>query len=314
MGQTISQKLSLYEVLTMLAIGTLLMPLLLILCGLTSLIEMTNPFFWIIGYCIGLILHRTLEFFRNIFTPKSWKSTKNPAPCSHFFHTIFCRNYPPIIDDCQYDEKHPNKDYYEKYYQVKNSNYSSSISSLEAQEAFLRDLSWVEIIYLIVLPFADVTNINICQCGCSCSVSTVGMLLANKSLCLIVLGIILLLTFLGRYITQRKIYELIQESCYFVSNNIVENTVSCNQDKDSKDIENKCNNKIWITVSNQPDFSTLKISDPANDAITDNNLWFYECERKEAEEFLRLLKQTIYYNYKHRKSAEWLTKAWIEKN
>lgn len=267
MGQTIFQKLSLYEVLTMLAIGTLLMPLLLILCGLTSLIEMTNPFFWIIGYCIGLILHRTLEFFRNIFTPKSRKSTKNPASCSHFFHTIFCRNYPPIIDDCQYDEKHPSKDYYEKYYRVKNSNYSSSISSLEAQEAFLRDLSWVEIIYLIVLPFADVAKINICQCGCNCSVSTVGMLLVNKCSFVIALVIILVLTLLARYITQRKVYELVQEASYFCNNtNSInkENDAIMDNGNNSPDGENIDRKSIHVEINSNQD-STITINNYKNE-------------------------------------------------
>lgn len=77
--------------------------------------------------------------------------------------------------------------------------------------------------------------------------------------------------------------------------------------------EIKPGNKIRITSSNQADFESLKLLDSVDDANVVNTLWFYEYERKEAEEFLKALKQTIYDNYKHRDLVSWLTKAWVNK-
>lgn len=68
-------------------------------------------------------------------------------------------------------------------------------------------------------------------------------------------------------------------------------------------------NKIWITLSNQADFESLKISDSVDDANVFKTLWFYEYERKEAEDFLKAFKQIIYDNYIHIDSASWL-KNW----
>lgn len=249
MGQTIFQKLSLYEMLTMLAIGVFCMPVLTYL--LSAEIKISEPIFWVISYSIGLILHRALEFFRNIW---SSKSTINYFSCPHFFQTIFSRNYPQAIKDFQYDNEHFNKDYYQKYYHVKNSSYASSISSLEAQEAFLRDLFWVEIIYLLAILFADVTNTTGSQCG-KC---TFEILLQNKCSCIATLGVVLMLTLLGRYITQRKIYELVQEIHYFCNNvNGVDENNSNNTTKENVKTDDKSvhivitsNQEGTITINN----------------------------------------------------------------
>lgn len=229
MGQTIFQKLSLYEVLTMVAIGALCMPLLSVLFSFG--IDLTSLYFWIISYCLGLVLHRTIEFFRNLW------SYKNTDTCPNFFLTIFHRNNPQAIKDCQYKADHDNKDYYLQYYHVKNSSHSSSISSLEAQEAFLRDVTLVEILYLLsaiavkkifLLKFffsvlknpvyclmqgkqADVAILNIIKGIIENDKSDVCLLISTTTLAICVLTMLLGLTFLARYTTQRKIYELVQE-------------------------------------------------------------------------------------------------------
>lgn len=232
MGQTIFQKLSLYEMLTMLVIGALCMPILSVLFSFS--IDLISLYFWIISYCLGLVLHRTIEFFRNLW---SYSSTYS---CTNFFLTIFHRNNPKVIKDCQYNAYHDNKDYYLQYYRVKKSSYSSSISSLEAQEAFLRDLTLVEILYLFCaielkkiflskfffsvlkdsvycLILSKQTNVTILNIIKGTIEYIYGQfdtfwLILTITLSICALTILLGLTLLARYATQRKIYELVQEA------------------------------------------------------------------------------------------------------
>lgn len=235
MGQTIFQKLSLYEMLTMLVIGALCMPILSVLFSFS--IDLTSLYFWIISYCLGLVLHRTIEFFRNLW---SYSSTYSCSHCPNFFLTIFHRNSPKVIKECQYKAEHDNKDYYHQYYRVKNSSSSSRISSLEAQEAFLRDATIVEVLYFLsaiavknffVSKFffivlkdtvyclmhhkqSDVTILNIIKGTIEYiyGKSDAFWLILTITLAICVLAILLGLTLLARYVTQRKIYELVQEA------------------------------------------------------------------------------------------------------
>ncbi|MBR6068538.1 MAG: hypothetical protein IKP45_12165 [Bacteroidales bacterium] len=248
MGQTIFQKLSLYEMLTMLVIGALCMPILSVLFSFS--IDLISLYFWIISYCLGLVLHRTIEFFRNLW---SYSSTYS---CPNFFLTIFHRNNPKVIKDCQYKVEHDNKDYYLQYYRVKNS----SISSLEAQEAFLRDLFWVEIIYLIIyiLHIYNMVGLQNCPCGFICNKSVLEILFGNDCIFITILVILILSTLLSRYATQRKIYELVQE-VYYINNAIDNKNNSTNNANNPKEEKNV--GKRYVT-------NNMKIN--ANSTINNN--------------------------------------------
>lgn len=278
MGQTIFQKLSLYEMLTMLVIGALCMPILSVLFSFS--IDLISLYFWIISYCLGLVLHRTIEFFRNLW---SYSSTYS---CPNFFLTIFHRNNPKVIKDCQYKADHDNKDYYLQYYHVKNSSHSSSISSLEAQEAFLRDVTLVEILYLLsaiavlkifLLKFifsvlknpvyclmqdkqADATILNIIKGIIENDKSDACLLISTITLAICVLTMLLGLTLLARYTTQRKIYELVQEvdsitnaiDNYETSqNNSTDKATLLKSDRESINIKIKSNSIFTIKSNNK---------------------------------------------------------------
>lgn len=69
----------------------------------------------------------------------------------------------------------------------------------------------------------------------------------------------------------------------------------------------------WITIPSCCYFKDIKVRpDSAKKSNVENNsLWFYENEQKEAEDFLKKLKQFVLDNYPYPNRTIWLDENWV---
>lgn len=206
-----TSKLSLYDILTMLVSGFLILVLFI------PMPEKEYQWFFIIvsSYLIGIIYHRLLEWVRNAIACccKNEKGIR-------IFKTIFTSNASEAIkrakekiDETNYDtisDEDIKKEYIDTYYSVMDKPCYSNISLLETQEAFLRNITWMIFIYIIVFC-------------CNSSDSSIGIefiLYLKKSIshccfCLGTMKLLFFLTLFARYQTQKKIYELVWEGAKY---------------------------------------------------------------------------------------------------
>ena len=156
----------------------------------------------IFSYLIGIIYHRLLELIRKEldkyfkWKPKLWLGT------------IFIRNYKKAIEQAKEDnkkERKKNDEYYTAYDSIIDKHSYSTLNILEAQEAFLRNTTWILLFYLFSY-LGDDKNI-------------------------IPFWLMLLLfvfIFLARYQTQKKVYEAV----WYAGNK--DNEVGCEEKKDNE--------------------------------------------------------------------------------
>ena len=221
-------KLSLYDILTQLISGFLILALFIPIDVFKENSVIEWIFLIIFSYLIGIIYHRSLEWIR------SWRlikwiislcdKKKKDEICIFCFWicTIFTRNYKYAIHEASSEEEKVGyklniekcndvdiKKYYDKYYSAMNKPAYSTISILEAQEAFLRNMTWVLVMYLIFYHsenkffegnlFAKIFFINpITDCNC---------LILITNIVIFVLPILF-----ARYHTQMKVYKAVWEA------------------------------------------------------------------------------------------------------
>ena len=252
-----SGKLSLYDFLTMLVCGFMILALFIPLPS--------EEHQWIIliifSYLIGLVYHRMLEFIRakiceckckyfctkksNQIETNSANIKENTKKCSFFsikklcliFKTIFCSNYNRAIFNA-FKEVYRKKNrvikdkYYKAYYSIMDKPCYSNIKLLEAQEAFLRNITWIVVAYVVAILIYNCCN----YCNCCTGEKYLLPFLINwfNWPCLIIVVIVILF---ARYRTQMSIYKLVWEGYKYTHNN-KNNTNNMNN--------NTCNNKCNI--------------------------------------------------------------------
>lgn len=264
----LTSKLSLYDVLTQLISGFLILALFIPMPETTlkciCMEDSTETYHWIFvlifSYLIGIIYHRLLEWIRSgglsefirnckclkcivINTKRCLnkrkfivKYKKKKRNCALIFciRTIFKRNYKYAIIRAyryvNYKDKKLNidnynktesesginiKKYYSTYYAIMDKPSYNTIMFLEAQEAFLRNITWIVLFYTISLLGED--------------------RIVNKIMTEIIpwwFSVILFFFILfARYHTQIKVYEAVWDADYYIN---IENKVN--------NIENKVNN------------------------------------------------------------------------
>ena len=224
----LTSKLSLYDVLTQLISGFLILALFIPIPESTikcmCMEDSTETYHWIFviifSYLIGIIYHRLLEWIRSWRLIKWIRSLcdkkKKDEICIFCFWicTIFTRNYKYAIHEASSEEEKLEyklnikkcndvdiKKYYDKYYSAMNKPAYSTISILEAQEAFLRNLTWIVLFYLC----ASLKDNNIIAKEIISGIS-----------CWWILMIFFLILF-ARYQTQMKVYKAVLDADKYIN-------------------------------------------------------------------------------------------------
>lgn len=244
-----TSKLSLYDILTQLISGFLILALFIpipesnIKCMCME--DSTETYHWIFvlifSYLIGIIYHRLLEWIRSkgfekyllFLLPISLLIAicQKDVECKEclvnlvfieivvlliFFllfvfkidkiKTIFCRNYEDAINEARKNVfgkvdsakiKDDKRDYYTAYYSIMKEPAYNTITLLEAQEAFLRNMTWIVIFYI---------SFN------NCILSIFG---DYKS---IIITILFSFILFARYHTQIKVYKSVFDADLYISN------------------------------------------------------------------------------------------------
>lgn len=191
----LSSKLSLYDTLAILTTGFMI--LLLLIPYIENISFINGILFFIASYIIGLIYNKLIEDITN----PCLRNNKGSIKKAYEKIKMGVKNK----DILKYsDSEH----YYGAYYLLAEKNLLMNIPVLEAQTAFLRNIFFLLIIYLVAILTGDSAINNRLQ---SLSIDKYGM-----SIGLIIT--IMLLLYLWSKI-QMKIYELIWEGYYFCEMN-----------------------------------------------------------------------------------------------
>lgn len=217
-------KLSLYDILTQLISGFLILALFIPIDVFKENSVIEWIFLIIFSYLIGIIYHRSLEWIRSwrlikwirsLCDKKKKDSNTKDEICIFWFWicTIFTRNYKYAIHEASSEEEKVEyklnikkcndvniKKYYDEYYSAMNKPAYSTISILETQEAFLRNMTWIVLFYFCCVIFSGLEN------GLAMKI----MLEINYAW--ILLLIILILILFARYHTQMKVYKAVWEA------------------------------------------------------------------------------------------------------
>lgn len=203
-------KLSLYDILTMLVSGFLILALFIPIPKeeQTSLIKNYWYLLLVLSYIIGIVYHRLLEWIRG-----------NNKKCKMhlLIGTIFVRNYVEAIELASKskntigDKETVLDEYYKRYYYVMNKPCYSNISFLEAQEAFLRNMTLILFVYCILHGFGWIDN------KISSIVFFVEPLIECSNCCITIINLFVLVIpiLFARYQTQMKIYKLVWEGAKY---------------------------------------------------------------------------------------------------
>lgn len=205
----ISSKLSLYEFLTMLVVG------LLIMFSFLPMHFIKENFFLsgCASFIIGLCYHRFLEILMNLFE----RCKGNVSP--NFIKTIFCRNYHEAIAYTKMSQLNilnveSKADYFDAYYSIMDKPIYHIIIRLEAQVAFMKDLLFfffLDVLIALIVGNSFVKKVFTVLNNISIFKSQQWMPNTSKaSVSLSCLAIIIVLSFLI-YFTQIKVYSLVWE-------------------------------------------------------------------------------------------------------
>ena len=262
-----TSKLSLYDILTQLISGFLILALFIpipesnIKCMCME--DSTETYHWIFviifSYLIGIIYHRLLEwirsgglleFIRNCkclkciviktkrgLNKKKWivESKKQLRNCALIFciRTIFKRNYKYAIIRAyryvNYKDKKLNidnynkteseswiniKKYYSTYYSVMDKPSYNTIMFLEAQEAFLRNITWIVVAYYLCYYCSWIEDTLF---ECIFILESPSMLSSNCLILWVSLVSFLILILFARYQTQMKVYKAVLDADKYIN-------------------------------------------------------------------------------------------------
>lgn len=207
-----TSRLSLYDILTMLVSGFLILALFIS----DEYLQENLIFVIIFSYLIGIIYHRLQECIRNVISC----CCKN-ASSIRIFKTIFTSNAKEAIKrakekiyETNYDtstDEDIKKEYIDTYYSIMNKPCYSNINILETQEAFLRNIT------LILLAYIVAFNCTCFCCNCCCnndySIGVDFILYLKKSIsnccfCFRTILFLILILF-ARYHTQMGVYKAV---------------------------------------------------------------------------------------------------------
>lgn len=260
-----TSKLSLYDILTQLISGFLILALFIPMPangGETVTESYQWIFLLIFSYLIGIIYHRFLEWIRSkenlevilifffiicllllLFQDIGCVQIGSCLQiifyvvifiisCWLFFgldkiKTIFQRNYFEAIKNVREivykDKKTKNiprcsleQDYCNKYYSIMNKPAYSTISILETQEAFLRNITWIVVAYLLCYYFSLFDEQKLFEC--IFILEPPSMLSSNCLILCVSLLLFLILILFARYQTQMKVYKAVWEAGKYVQN------------------------------------------------------------------------------------------------
>ena len=185
-------RLTLYDFLTMLLVGFLLLVLFCETgCGESFI---SGTLLLAASYIVGLCYHKLIE--------------KLTAPLRNM-ECMIMRAYDAVCKDFKgvSNLKTGRESYYREYYRLMMKGCLGNIPVLEAQVAFIRNLIPVLIVYIIAIA-----------CECDNLNTLIITIFGNNSHCgvAIVLGIIDMLFIYLWYSIQMKIHKLVWEGGYFV--------------------------------------------------------------------------------------------------
>ena len=192
----ISEKISLYDFLTMVVTGFVILVMLIP----WNCIEDYWILITVFSYIVGLFYHRFLEWMGAII-----ENQKLSIP--FFFGTIFIRNYVKALEKKRNGEnesedikekelKEIKKKYYSAYYYIMDKPCYKNISVLEAQVAFVRNVSWL----LFALSIGAFTKAD----------WDFLEMVTNWGIGIFFV-VLFVVSFFVRYFTQMKIYKLVWE-------------------------------------------------------------------------------------------------------
>lgn len=231
-----TSKLSLYDILTQLISGFLILAL-FIPMPTNGGETVTESYHWIFllifSYLIGIIYHRFLEWIRSgglCECIKKWLNEKL-RNCALIFciRTIFKRNYKyAIISAYRYVYYKDKKisfetyditesilgidinEYYKTYYSIMDKPSYNTIMFLEAQEAFLRNITWIVVAYLLCYYFYLFDEQKLFEC--IFILEPPSMLSSNCLILCVSLLLFLILILFARYQTQMKVYKAVWDA------------------------------------------------------------------------------------------------------
>lgn len=191
-------RLTLYDFLTMLLVGFLLLvPFCETGCGESFI---SGTLLLAASYIVGLCYHKILERLQSILGFRNMKCMIRKA------FRVTCKEFPHasgLVKDMD-KIKEP---YYREYYRLMMKGCLGNIPVLEAHVAFLRNLIPIVIVYIVM---------SICDCsGVS---GMIDCIFGTDSKCAVgvILMIILILLPILWYCIQMKIHRLVWEGGYFV--------------------------------------------------------------------------------------------------
>lgn len=221
-------KLSLYDILTQLISGFLILALFIPIDVFKENSVIEWIFLIIFSYLIGIIYHRSLEWIRSWRLIKWIRSLcdkkKKDEICIFWFWicTIFTRNYKYAIHEASSEEEKVEyklnikkcndvniKEYYDKYYSAMNKPAYSTISILETQEAFLRNMTWIVVAYHLCYYCSWIEDTLF---ECIFILEPPSMLSSNCLILWVSLLLFLILILFARYHTQIKVYKAVWEA------------------------------------------------------------------------------------------------------
>ncbi|MBO5844611.1 MAG: hypothetical protein J6Q96_07060 [Bacteroidales bacterium] len=227
-------KLSLYDILTQLISGFLILALFIPIDVFKENSVIEWIFLIIFSYLIGIIYHRSLEWIRSWRLIKWIRSLcdkkKKDEICIFCFWicTIFTRNYKYAIHEASSEKEKVGyklniekcndvdiKKYYDKYYSAMNKPAYSTISILEAQEAFLRNLTWIVVAYFLCYYFSLFDEQKLFEC--IFILEPPSMLSSNCLILCVSLVVFLIFILFARYQTQMKVYKAVLDADKYIN-------------------------------------------------------------------------------------------------
>lgn len=259
----LTSKLSLYDILTQLISGFLILALFIPIPESTlkciCMEDGIETYHWIFliifSYLIGIIYHRLLEWFRRYKIGKLFLLSlpiclliggfQGVLKCSEcrfciimilivlgviiflikfgWFQTIFERNndkaitkaYNKIYSTNRKDYEKVTKEYYDTYYSIMDKPAYGTISILETQEAFLRNITWIVVAYHLCYYYSWKENTLF---ECIFIVDPPSILSSNCLILCVSLFLFLFLILFARYHTQMKVYKAVWDAGKYLKN------------------------------------------------------------------------------------------------
>lgn len=181
--------LSIYDTLTMMVSGYLW---LLLVTGIQTILS-NNILFFIACYIVGLVYHRIIDQL-----PDCLRNNKRILKNSH--NEIEKESHKNL------DLSATKNNYYKAYYCLMQKNCLGNIPILEAQVAFIRNVTPILAVYLVAL----------CS-GCKELCNTIRATFGNLCTVCIALFLIIIVLIFIRYATQFKICKLVWEGTMYIN-------------------------------------------------------------------------------------------------